>query len=354
MSKLLIINPGSTSTKMGVFEDRHKVDEIVIRHKDEELSVFDDVIDQKDFRLDVIKDKLAELHVDIEEFDAIVGRGGQMKPVESGTYEVTEEMIEDMKSGRYGVHASSLGGMLAKEIGDSIGVKSYVVDPVVVDEMDDFARVSGLKGCERFSSFHALNQKSMARRYATEIDRDYESLNLIGCHMGGGISVVAHQRGRVVDVNNSVDGDGPFTPERTGSIPLRGVLHLIFDQGLNADEVIKLMTSQSGLYSYVGTKDAKVVSDKAKSGSKKHRFIYEAMAYQVAKEIASLGAVLKGDVDAIILTGGLAYDDLFVNWIRERVEFIAPVVVYPGEDELQALADGICRILNGEAQVKIY
>lgn len=354
MARMLIINPGSTSTKIGIFENDKKIFEEAIRHKDKEILKFENVIDQFAYRKEIIKNMVIKNGFIIDSFDLIVGRGGQVKPIESGTYEVNKAMIEDMKSCAYGEHASSLGGIIAKAIADEIGVKAYVVDPPLVDEMHDLARISGLRGIERISSFHALNQKSVAKLFSSEKGKKYEDLNLIVAHMGGGVTVGAHLRGRVIDVDNGLDGDGAFSPERSGGLPLRGVLAMCYSGDYSYQEMKIKVSREGGLFSYFGTKDAKEVAERAESGDKNAALVYEAMAYQIAKQIGSLSTVLEGSVDAILLTGGIAYDEKFVNWIIKRVSFIAPIFVYPGENELQALAEGAIRVLENKEELKEY
>jgi len=283
-----------------------------------------------------------------------VGRGGLLKPIEGGTYQVNDRMLEDLRAGLLGEHASNLGGILAFEISKAIGKKSFIVDPVVVDEMQDLARISGLKGIERKSIFHALNQKAVARKYAKSIDRKYEELNLIVAHLGGGVSVGSHEKGRVVDVPNALDGEGPFSPERAGSLPVGDIVNICFSGKYTKEEVKKMLKGNGGIVSYLNTNDAREVEERIDKGDEDARLIYYAMAYQVAKEIGASAAVLKGKVDGIIITGGIAYDKKFTSWIEERVSFIAPVIVYPGEDELTALAEGGLRVLRGEEEAKIY
>lgn len=283
-----------------------------------------------------------------------MGRGGLLKPIEGGTYQVNDRMLEDLRAGLLGEHASNLGGILAFEISKAIGKKSFIVDPVVVDEMQDLARISGLKGIERKSIFHALNQKAVARKYAKSIDRKYEELNLIVAHLGGGVSVGSHEKGRVVDVPNALDGEGPFSPERAGSLPVGDIVNICFSGEYTKEEVKKMLKGNGGIVSYLNTNDAREVEDRIKDGDQYAKLIYYAMAYQVAKEIGASAAVLKGKVDGIIITGGIAYDKVFTSWIEERVSFIGPVTVYPGEDELTALAEGGLRVLRGEEEAKIY
>lgn len=354
MYRQLIINPGSTSTKIGVFDDEKLIFEETLRHSVKELDKFEKIYEQYEFRKDIITKALEKNSISLDSLDAVVGRGGLLKPIEGGIYEVNQAMLEDLKVGVLGEHASNLGGILAYEIGKEEGIKSYIMDPVVVDEMEDLARISGIKEIERTSIFHALNQKAVARRYAKSLDKDYEDLNLIVAHMGGGISVGTHKKGRVVDVPNALDGEGPFSPERSGSLPVGALVKLCFSNNYKEDEIKKLIKGCGGLVSYLNTNDAREVGQKISEGDDQARLVYEAMAYQIAKEIGASSTVLKGKVDGIILTGGIAYDEGFTNWIKERVDFIGPVIVYPGEDELVALAEGGLRALRGEEETKVY
>lgn len=354
MLRLLIINPGSTSTKIAVYEDKSMVFEETIRHSTEEICQFNKIYDQYEFRKNIILKTLKKHNISIESLDGVVGRGGLLKPIEGGTYEVNEPMLEDLKSGYSGEHASNLGGILAYEIAREINKRAFVVDPVVVDEMQEVARISGLKSIERKSIFHALNQKAVAREYAKEINKAYEDLNLIVAHLGGGISVGAHEKGRVIDVSNALDGEGPFSPERAGSLPIIEVVELCFSGDYSLKEIKKMIKGSGGLVSYLNTNDGREVSKMIENGNEYAELIYRAMAYQVAKEIGSCAAVLKGKVDAIIITGGIAYDSQFVSWVEERVKFIAKIHLDPGEDELQALAEGGLRVLKGEETAKLY
>ena len=352
--KLLTINPGSTSTKIGVFEDDKIIFEKTLRHSNEELAAFEKICDQYEFRKNLILDCLKENNIELDSLSTVVGRGGLLKPIEGGTYIVNEPMLEDLREGLQGEHASNLGGIIACEIANQIGVNAFIVDPVVVDELEEVARISGLKEIERKSIFHALNQMAVSRRYAKSIGKEYSELNLIVAHLGGGISVGAHKKGRVIDVNNALDGEGPFSPERTGGLPVGDLIKLCYSGDYTHEEVKKMIKGNGGLVSYLNTNDAREVEERIKNGDKYAELIYSAMAYQVGKEIGAQAAVLKGKVDAIILTGGIAYDKIFISWIEDMVSFISKVIVYPGEDELTALAEGGFRILNGEEHPKIY
>lgn len=351
--KILAVNPGSTSTKIAVFHAGKPVFKQILRHSTEELGRFKRVADQFLFRKRAILECLQKGNITLEEISCIVARGGMLKPVSGGTFNVNELMCEYLRHA--GIeHASNLGALIAKEIADNHGIPAYVVDPPVVDEMEPLARISGVKGIERKSIFHALNQKAIARKAAASINKDYEKSNLIVAHLGGGISVGAHQGGRVIDVNNALDGDGPFSPERSGGIPVCSIIDLCFCGSLNKQELYRMVVGKGGLAGYIGINDTLKIEEIISGGNEEAGLVYEAMAYQTAKEIGSCAAVLKGKVDLIALTGGIAHSGLFTGWIRERVEYIAPVAVFPGEDEMEALAEGALRVLSGFEQCREY
>ncbi|MBE6091252.1 MAG: butyrate kinase [Clostridium beijerinckii] len=352
--KLLIINPGSTSTKISVFEDEKEVFGETIRHSSEEIGEFKHISDQQNFRTEVILKILKDNKIDIKELDAVVGRGGLLKPILSGTYNVNDNMLKDLKESIKGEHASNLGAIIANEISKSIGKSAFIVDPVVVDEMEEIARLSGVPELPRKSIFHALNQKAVAKRYARENSKNYEDINVIVAHMGGGVSVGAHKKGKIVDVNNALDGEGAFSPERSGGVPSGDLARMCFSGKYTLEEILKKITGKGGFVAYLDTNDARVVESAALDGDSKAKMVHDAMGYQVSKEIGAAATVLNGNVDAIILTGGMAYGKPMVNLIRERVGFIAPMVIYPGEDEMLALAQGVIRVLNGEEEVKEY
>ena len=352
--KSLIINPGSTSTKIGVFEDENLLFEETLRHSTEEIAQFATIVDQKDFRKKIITDLLESKNFDIKSLNVVVGRGGMLKPIPGGTYAVTDELLADLKVGVQGQHASNLGGILAREIGDSIGVPSYIVDPVVVDELMPVARISGMPDVPRNSVFHALNQKAVAKRYAKEIGKPYESLRLIVVHMGGGVSVGAHIDGKVVDVFNALDGDGAFSPERAGAVPTGGLIKLCFSGKYTEKEIYRMAVGNGGFNAYLGTNDMREVTKMANGGDEKAKLVKEAFMHQVAKDIGSMACVLEGKVDQIIVTGGIAYGADVVGGLKKRAEWIAPFTVYPGEDELLALAQGGLRVMNGEEKVCEY
>jgi butyrate kinase len=352
--KILVINPGSTSTKIGVFQEQTLVLEETLRHSSEEIGKYGSIFEQFQFRKDVIVKVLEEKGFDVSTLSAVVGRGGMLKPMAGGTYRVNEQMLEDLKIGVQGQHASNLGGIIANEIAKSLSIPAFIVDPVVVDELEEVARITGLPGVNRKSIFHALNQKAVAKRFAAEKGTSYENINVIVAHMGGGISVGAHKNGRVVDVNNAIDGEGPFSPERAGSIPVGDLARMCFSGQYTHEEIKKMINGKGGFTAHLNTNDARDVIRLASEGNEKARLVLDAVTYQVAKEIGKCAAVLCGKVDAIILTGGIAYNNFITNAIRERISFIAQVVVYPGEDELLALVQGALRCLKGEEQAKEY
>lgn len=352
--KSLIINPGSTSTKIGVLEDETLLFEETLRHPTEEIAQYATIVDQKDFRKKIILDLMEKKNFDMKSLNVIVGRGGMLKPIPSGTYAVTDELLHDLKIGKQGQHASNLGGILAREIGDSIGVPSYIVDPVVVDELMPIARYSGVPELPRTSVFHALNQKAVAKRYAKETGKSYDSLNLIVVHMGGGVSVGAHEKGKVVDVFNALDGDGAFSPERAGAVPAGALVKMCFSGKYTEKEVYKKIVGSGGFNAYVGTNDMRDVEALVEKGDKEVTLVREAFLLQVAKDIGSMACVLKGRVDQIIITGGIAYNKGVIERLTERAGFIAPITVYPGEDELLALAQGAIRVISGEEKVMDY
>lgn len=352
--KSLIINPGSTSTKIGVFEDETLLFEETLRHSTEEIGQYASIVDQKDFRKQIILDLLSEKKFDIQDLQVIVGRGGMLKPIPGGAYAVSDDLLADLKIGFQGQHASNLGGILAREIADSIGVPSYIVDPVVVDELIPISRYSGVPELPRTSVFHALNQKAVAKRYAKEKGAAYDSLNLVVVHMGGGVSVGAHEKGHVIDVFNALDGDGAFSPERAGAVPSGALIKMCFSGNYTEKEVYKKLVGNGGFNAYLGTNDMRDVEKMADNGDKKAIEIRDAFILQVAKDIGSMACVLNGKVDQIIVTGGIAYDKAVVAGLQERAGFIAPFTVYPGEDELLALAQGALRVMNGEEQAMTY
>lgn len=351
--RILAINPGSTSTKIAVFEDEKNIFIKSLRHSSEKIGSFPDIYSQYDFRKQAIIEELKEANIDIKSFDAVVGRGGLFKPIQSGTYLVNEAMIEDIKHPR-GEHASNLGAILANEIAQLNNVPAFIVDPVAVDEMEDIARYTGMPEIKRQSLFHALNQKAVARKAAKDLGRPYEELNLVVAHLGGGISVGAHHLGRVIDVNNALDGDGPMSPERSGTVPLGPLYKMALSGKYTLKEIQRKNYGNGGMVAYLGTNNGAEIEERINNGDEQAKFIQDVMCYQIAKSIGAYATVLKGDVDAIVLTGGLAYGKDLVNIIKERVEFISQVLVYPGEDEMEALALGALRVLKNEETPKQY
>ncbi|MEG1572257.1 MAG: butyrate kinase [Bacteroidales bacterium] len=353
--KILSINPGSTSTKIAVFSNEDNVFLKNIKHSADDLAGFTHIADQFEFRKNIILKELKDAGINIQELSYIVGRGGLVKPIPSGLYEVNEALITDLKKGVQGEHASNLGGLIAKDLANTIqGARAFIADPVVVDELEPIARISGHPAVERISIFHALNQKAIARTYARELGRPYESLNLIIAHLGGGVSVGAHKQGKVIDVNNALDGDGPFSPERSGGLPVGSLVKLCFSGQYSLEEVKKIICGKGGYVGYLGTNDAYQVEQKAAAGDEKAKAIQEAMAYQIGKEIGAMAAVLKGKVDAILFTGGIAHSKSFIADVSEMVAFIAPIKVYPGEDEMKALAMNAFMLHKGEIEIKQY
>ncbi len=353
--KILVINPGSTSTKIAVYEGFKSVFVKTIRHPVDQLSRFSHISDQYEFRKEIIFNELKHAEILISEIVAVVGRGGLVKPIESGVYEVNDALITDLKIGIQGEHASNLGGLIAADIAKSLpSARAFIADPVVVDELDEIARITGHPNMKRRSIFHALNQKAVARNYAKALQKNYEDLNLVVAHLGGGISVGAHKKGRVVDVNNALDGFGPFSPERAGTLPSGQLVELCFSGKMTKGEVQKLINGKGGLMAYFGTNQAHEVEQMAQNGNRQARLVLDAMAYQIAKSIGACSVVLEGKVDGIIITGGIAHSKPIVEIIKKMVSFIGPVIVYAGEDEMFALAENALSVLNGEQVCKIY
>lgn len=357
MSKrtILAINPGSTSTKIAVFLSNDMIFLKNIQHSAEEISNYARITDQYQFRKNVILNELKSAGIDISRIEAIVARGGLVKPIPSGVYEINEKMKKDLINSSHGQHASNLGGLIADDLVKLMtGAKAFIADPVVVDELDPIARIAGHPEFQRISIFHALNQKAIARMHALAIGRTYEELNLIVVHLGGGITVGAHKNGRVIDVNQGLDGDGPFSPERSGTLPAGDLVRLCFSGKYTRDEILRMITGKGGFVAHLGTNSAYEVEQRIQSGDNNAALIQEAMAYQVCKEIGAMSVVLDGKVDAILLTGGIAYNRNFVNYIKNKTSHIAPVGVYPGEDEMRSLAKNGLMVLEGETELKVY
>lgn len=354
MKRIFVINPGSFSTKVALYDGTTEVLNINVVHDQKELAQFDNTAEQEGYRKAAIDRVLQENRIDRMSFDAIAARGGLLAPVAGGVYRVGEQMLKDLREAKRGDHPSNLGAIIADHMAKEIGIEAFIVDPVVVDEMDDIPRLSGMPEIERVSIFHALNQKATARKASEALKKRYEEVNLIVVHMGSGVSVGAHKRGRVVDVNNALAGDGPFSPERSGGVPVGPLVALCFSRKYTQKEIMQKIKGSGGMKAYLGTADAREVEQRIEAGDEKALLVYRAMAYQIAKEIGGLSAALCGDVDGIVLTGGLAKGASFMEMIKERVSFIAPVFVYPGECEMEALKDGVLRVLNGEEEAKEY
>ncbi len=362
--KILAINPGSTSTKVAVMElnldasdekDTIKpVFSINIKHSSEKIDEFERITDQYQWRKQCVLDELKANHINLSEIKYIIGRGGLVRNIPSGIYRISDAMLHDLKIGYNGEHACNLGGLIADDIAKHLGVESFIADPVVVDEMEPVAKVSGHPVFERKSIFHALNQKAIARTYAKQIGEEYEKLNLIVVHMGGGISIGSHRKGLVIDVNQALNGEGPFSPERSGTLPVIDVIKACFSGKYTEQELNKMVVGKGGYVAYLGTNDALEIENRIAAGDKEAEFYSQAMAYQIAKEIGAASTVLEGNVDAILLTGGMAYDKLFVNKIAKRVSHIASIALFPGEDEMHALALNVYLMLKGEIPCKEY
>ncbi len=353
--RILAVNPGSTSTKISIFENDEEVWSHKLSHSSAELEPFgNNIFDQYSFRYDVIVSAMEKAGYPVESLDGAVGRGGLVKPIPGGTYIVDQRLLADLKVGILGQHASNLGGPIAHEIARKAGCKAYIVDPVVVDEMEPIAKYTGNPILTRRSIFHALNQKAVARKAAAELGMEYSQCNFVVVHLGGGISVGAHRKGQVVDVNNALDGDGPFTPERSGGLPAGDLAKLCYSGKYTLDEIKRMIKGNGGIVAYLGTNDMMQVENEVEKGNQHWLDVYRAMAYQISKEIGAMAAVLHGEVHAVIVTGGIAYDKKFVAWIDEATSFIAPMKVYPGEMEMEALALGALRVLQGKEEPRIY
>ena len=349
---ILVINPGSTSTKIAVYEDEKQILKKNISHSIEELSAYENIIDQYEFRKNLVVKEVNEAGIPFK-FDAVIGRGGLAKPVEGGVYEINQRMIDDTRATLHH-HACNLGCIISFEIAKEIGCRSFIANPVLVDELCDYARVSGSPLMPRKPIWHALNQKAIARRFAKDQGKRYEEVDIIVCHLGGGISVAVHQHGRAVDVSNALDGEGPFSPERAGTLPAGDLVHLCFSGKYTQAQIEKMIAGQGGLAAHLGTNDMRLIEQWVNEGNEKAKFLVDAMIYHVAKEIASKGAVLCGKVDAILFTGGIAHWKYVVDELCRRVDYLAPTYRYPGEDELEALSFNALSVLRGEREAKEY
>ncbi|MFI3283343.1 MAG: butyrate kinase [Rikenellaceae bacterium] len=351
--KILAINPGSTSTKAALFEDKEVLFEMTLRHSAEELSKFSHVIEQLEWRKELILGDLESRGFNVADLSAVVGRGGLVKPIEGGVYEVNDILVEDTKHA-VREHASNLGALIARSIADQIGVKSYIADPVVVDELEPVARVSGLTEIPRTSQFHALNSKAIAHAYADDCGKEYEALNLIVVHMGGGVSVSIHKHGRIVDTTNALSGDGSFSPERAGRLEPMALVDLCFSGKYTFEEMSKKVIGQGGLMALMGTNSMLEVVNAALEGDEKAKLVFDAFCYNVSKDVGAMSTVASGEIDAILITGGIAYNEHITKSISDRCKFIAPVVIYPGENELGSLANNVLGVLQGVRVAKIY
>lgn len=351
--KILMINVGSTSTKVALFETADVKAKETIVYSGKELSSYRDIRDQLPRREEDLLRFISGNNIDINEVDIIISRGGVGRPGPSGAYEINEAMCDDLMTGRYAEHPSALGPAIALDLSKKHGIQAIVVDPPSTDEFHQLARLSGLPEIERRSGFHALNQKAAARRAASEMNKRYEDVNLVVAHLGGGITIGAHEGGRVIDCTHGL-GEGPFTPERAGSLPTMDIVDFVFSGKYSREEIQRKLVGRGGLMSYLGTTDAVEVEKMISGGDENAKLVYRSMAYQAAKDIGAMSTVLKGLVDGIVITGGLAYSEMLTGWIVEWVNFLSPVFIYPGEDEMAAMAEGALRVLRGEEEVKKY
>ncbi len=351
---ILVINPGSTSTKLSLFENEKVLFQETVNHSSKSLKLFNNISDQYEFRLNVILKFLKKKKINLKNIHAVVGRGGLLKPLKSGTYRINSKMINHLKNGIYGEHASNLGALLSYYIAQKTSVPAYIVDPVVVDEMQEVARLSGIPELPRKSIFHALNQKAVGRKAARDLGKKYQDVNLIVVHMGGGISIGVHYKGKVIDVNNALNGEGPFTPERSGTLPVGDLVKLCFSGKYSKSDVMSMIKGKGGMMAYLNTNNVEKVLLEIKKGDKYSSLIIEAMAYQISKAIGEGATVLKGNVDAIVLTGGISHSNQFNEMIKDQVSFISLVMVYPGEEEMLSLCQGALRVLLGEEEEQIY
>ena len=353
MEAILVINPGSTSTKTAVYADHQLIAEETIRHSVQEISGFKNVISQTEFRYKIIKDFIDKLDL-AEKLVAVVGRGGLLKPIPGGTYRVGEAMLDDLRTEKYNTHASNLGAILANEFSENLGIPAFIVDPVVVDEMQALSRISGLNGIERRSVCHALNQKAVSRKVAEELGKTYETTSVIVAHLGGGISIGAHENGKMIDVINGLDGEGPYTPERSGTLPLIEFAEILISENMSIGDVKQRIAGNAGLKSYLGETDIREIEKRMNQGDIEAKYYLDGMCYQVPKSIGELAVVLKGKVDAIILTGGVIYSQYVLAKISEFTDWIAPIKAFPGEMEMEALYEGALRVVEGKEKALNY
>jgi len=350
---ILVINPGSTSTKIALFNGLEQDKELELTHKESELANYKTNLEQLDFRFKTVEKAMKDWNTDISSLSAVIGRGGPLKPLSGGVYKVGQGLIDDLNSGKLVDHASILGGLIAFRIAESANIPAFIADPVSVDEFTEIARISGTPDLPRLSLSHALNIKAVVAEAANDIDKKPDEMNYIVAHLGGGISIASHEQGRLTDVNNANDG-GPFSPERCGTLPITGLMKLCFSGKYTAKELKKKLIGKGGIYAYLGTSDVRDVIKMVDEKDEKATLILQAMAYQISKEIGAMATVMKGKVDGIILTGGVAYCEYLVNWVKERVSFIAPVILKPGQNELKALANHAVRALNDASIIQKY
>ncbi|MBS7526736.1 butyrate kinase [Fusibacter paucivorans] len=352
--QVLVMNFGSTSTKLAVYKDTTEILKESIQHDSQALKAFEHTMDQKDYRKQAVYKWLTDHGYVLDQFDAIISRGGNCKPIPGGIFEITQPMIDDINTGLYGIHPAGIGCTLAYEFGKLHHVPALTAYPPVTDEFCELARFSGIRELKRISSFHALNHKAIAKRHCESEGLSYESINLIVVHLGGGVSVAAHQRGKMIDANNALDGDGPFAPERSGTLPVGDLVKMCYSGQYTEREMLKKITGGGGLMSYLGTASALDVEAKISAGNEDARNAYAAMAFQIAKAIGGAAAVLKGDIKGILFTGSIAYSEMFVNMLKSYIDFIAPVYVYAGENEMLSLAENAYRYLTKSEKPLIY
>ena len=351
--RILAVNPGGTSTKISVFDDSRQIVKENITHSQKDLEAFEHVVDQMDFRKNKILKTLAEHKIELNSLDAVSGRGGLMKAISGGTYPVNDAMVEDLRNAINGEHASNLGAILSKEIGDENEIPSFVVDPVSVDEFQEISRLSGISDLPRASWLHSLNQKAVCRMVAEQIHAKYEDCNFIVAHLGSGNSVVAHRKGKMIDGSGGRT-DGPFSPERGGGLPTYPLVKLCYSGKYSEQEMVNKISNIGGMYDYLGTKDMLDIEARVKAGDEKAKLVFDSFVYQVAKEIAMYGASLCGDVDRIIVTGGIGRSQMVIKALKKRVSYLAQIEVVPGEMEMEALALGALRVLNNQEEAKKY
>jgi len=352
--EILVINPGSTSTKIAIYDNEKEKWSNNIKHSHDKLSEYNNVIDQLEWRQKVIEENLKSSGFDINNITAIVARGGAgLDPISGGTYKIDQDMVKDLYNNKNAEHASNLAGIIAYNLSQELDIPCYTVDPISIDEFEPVARLSGIPEIKRKCQSHALNLKAISRKTANELNKNYEDINLIGVHLGGGISIAAIKKGKIIDVNNA-NQNGPYSPERCGTLPVLDFLEYIYEHNFKKEEVKKRLVGKGGLIAYLGTNDGVQIEKRIDNGDKNAELIYNGMIYQIAKEIGSMAAVLDGNVDAIFITGGLANSDYIIEKLIKKINFISDIYVYPGADELENLALGAYRVLNGKASPKIY